>query len=516
MNFTYDTHGTKTYLVYEITSEDVLDAISLGMLTNNSIQGLAQTIFNQLDNSKFIKYNISSKVSVRQFFTSTVKRKQLVGVFIGIVDAMLSAEDYMIAHDMLMLDLDYIYADVSSYETILICLPIVRSEASCPDLLTFFKEIMFNTQFDQSENCSYVAKIISHLNGSKVFSLTDFRKMLLEIKNGDEIKRAPVVQPSVAQSAPPQIEKYNSSQPVQPQTTPVTSASPVSQVVAEYKNPSEPKQEVKNPFKAPTAPAPAPSNLPRRPIKSPERTETASVTAGAEKISLFYLLQHYNKENAALYKAQQEAAKAEKPQKEATPKKKTGGKPGKTVTPNESVGFLVPGRSETAPKPQSPVQTNMSIPSQPQVTSYTPEVSSPQAPSPVESRGQAAGFGDTTILGGGGIGETTVLGADKSQDQVQLPFLLRERNNERILLNKPVFRIGKERSYVDYFIGDNSAISRSHANIVMRDGDCFIIDTNSTNHTFINGSMIQSNVETKLEHGDKVMLANEVLEFRKY
>ena len=121
-------------------------------------------------------------------------------------------------------------------------------------------------------------------------------------------------------------------------------------------------------------------------------------------------------------------------------------------------------------------------------------------------------FGETTVLSSN-IGETTVLGAAPAQAQVQ-PHLIRTKNNEKILLNKPAFRIGKEKSYVDYFIGDNTAISRSHANIITRDGQYFVLDTNSTNHTYVNGTMIQSGVETQIFHGDKVRLANEDFEFK--
>lgn len=93
-------------------------------------------------------------------------------------------------------------------------------------------------------------------------------------------------------------------------------------------------------------------------------------------------------------------------------------------------------------------------------------------------------FGETTVLGGGTtIGETTVLDAGAQKVQIH-PHLIRAKNNERIDINKPVFRIGKERSYVDYFIGDNTAVSRSHANIISREGEYFIVDTNSTNHTY--------------------------------
>ena len=131
-------------------------------------------------------------------------------------------------------------------------------------------------------------------------------------------------------------------------------------------------------------------------------------------------------------------------------------------------------------------------------------------------QGQPTDFGETTVLGGGAIGETTVLTAAQNPAKAITPYLIRTKNNEKISLNKPVFRVGKERSYVDYFIGDNTAISRSHANIITRDGEYFVVDTNSTNHTFVNGVMIQSNVETPIAHGDKIRMANEDFEFRLY
>ena len=96
------------------------------------------------------------------------------------------------------------------------------------------------------------------------------------------------------------------------------------------------------------------------------------------------------------------------------------------------------------------------------------------------------------------------------------PHLIRRKNNEKVSLNKPVFRIGKEKSYVDYFIGDNTAISRSHANIITRDGQYLVVDTNSTNHTFVNGMMIPSNQEVQINQGDVIRLANEDFEFHLY
>ena len=177
-------------------------------------------------------------------------------------------------------------------------------------------------------------------------------------------------------------------------------------------------------------------------------------------------------------------------------------------------GFAIPGQQ--TPVQQAPVQQKAPVqqPVQQKAPIQQTVVSQPTYTQPQMPQGQSMNFGETTVLGSGGIGETTVLGATPAT-QVK-PHLIRAKNNEKIDLNKPVFRIGKEKSYVDYFIGDNSAISRSHANIISRAGEYFVVDTNSTNHTYVNGQMIQSNVETKIAHGAKIKLANEDFEFRLY
>lgn len=515
MNFTFENQGTNTYLVYAITSEDKVDSMSLGMLTNNKINGLAPTIFMQLDMTKYIKYNVSAKVSVKQFFTGPVNKKRLIGVFTGIVDAMLSAEDYMIDTNTILLDLDFIFADVSTCETVLICLPITNHTAKAVDLGTFFKNIVFSTQFDQTENCDYVAKIINYLNSTPVFSLDNFSKLLKEIIQEQAVSQQPVTpqiktQPVVQQKVREKPASKQVAKPEQPK-----------QVVQQSQNTADQsKQSVNNSGFA------VPSNQPARNVAQQNAQSQQAPIEGGKKISMLYLLQHYNKENAAAYKAQKEAAKGAKKtgknQKESTASKRTFTVPGAPVqSVANSQGFAIPGQQA-----QSPV---VSI-TQPQQQIQKPENSAqpkkvePENPTPVSPQqilvqtvpqGQPMNFGETTVLGGASSGETTVLNAGMIIPEVKIqPYLVRAKNNERIELNKPVFRIGKEKSYVDYFISDNTAISRSHANIISRDGEYFVVDTNSTNHTYVNGMMIQSNIETKLADGMKIRLANEDFEFK--
>lgn len=95
----------------------------------------------------------------------------------------------------------------------------------------------------------------------------------------------------------------------------------------------------------------------------------------------------------------------------------------------------------------------------------------------------------------------------------RFPYLIRCSSGERIDINKPAFRLGKERQYVDYFITNNNAVSRSHADIITRGNRYFVIDLNTTNYTYINGRIIPPNSETEIYDGNILKLANEEFEF---
>lgn len=591
MKFSYENQGATTYLVYEVNESDEIDSLSLGMLTNNKIQGLAQTLFTQMDETRYIKYNVSSKISVRQFFNGPVNKKRLLGVFNGIVDGLLSAEDYMIDSNAIVLDMDYIFVDVSTCEATLICLPISNLEREKTDLGVFFKNIMVNTQFDSTENSDHVAKIFNFLNSSPAFSLADFKLLLEEIHNNEnmtqmlsDVKR----EKEVVQTQNVQQNNINNQNMQQRQINVQQQAVSNPQIQSNQQmqqNPQiQPNKQIRQNMLnqqqrqlRQQPPKPMPNNrqmnipnmnIPNQPVN--KKTQAAPQQSNAEKeMSLFYLLQHYSAENAAVYKAQKAAKKAQsqnnmvqgnmampdtknKHKKEKMPKPPKGQvQPGGFAVPgmagnngmavpgmNGQQNFAMPGQQNlNIPTPQNNIQRqntmsqqqpsqqpqvqaeiqNQQIPQPQQVKQ--PQHSQPsqplQQPQP-EMQGQQMNFGETTNLDMLMRGGTTVLNSSMRPPDMVSPHLIRIKTNENIMIDKPVFRIGKEKSYVDYFVSDNTAVSRSHANIVSRESKYYVMDTNSTNHTYLNGKMIQSNVEVELAHGDKIRLGNEDFEFMMY
>lgn len=578
MSFTYENQGNNTYLVYKIGASDNVDTMSLGMITNNKIDGIVPTLFTQSDTDRFIKYNISAKVSAKEFLSGVVNKKRLLGVFISVLKAIKSTEEYMIDARSLLIDLEHIYVDVSKCDAMLVCLPLVRQNESV-NIPMFFKQIMFSTQFDQDENCDYVAQIINYLNSTPVFSVEAFEKLLMDI-DADNLNIA-ASKAVVGQQKPVQPQSQSQSQqpkPMQPAMNQLKNAQVQTNMPSQGKMQSQRETQSANNVVQPNqvnfaVPNMNPQNQNRINNNVQMGTNISGTyveTTSEKQMSMFGLLTHYSKENKQIYERQKAQRKA---QKEA--EKNGAAMPGQNVKPS-NVSFAIPGQppqqrpqpaqpqtvmpqqpqqqfaqpqrqftqsnqsqrqfaqpnqavqmnagafrvQQTQPQPmpqaqQKPVQQvqPQSVQNQNTNTGMTGNPSVP--PQILENMTKAGNFGETTVLGvGSEAGETTVLGA--SQAQIIKPYLLRIKNNERIELNKPVFRIGKERSYVDYFVSDNTAVSRSHANIINKDNKFYIVDTNSTNHTYVNGSMIQSNVETKIEHGTKIRLANEDFEFFMY
>lgn len=560
MSFTYENQGNNTYLVYKIGASDNVDTMSLGMITNNKIDGIVPTLFTQSDTDRFIKYNISAKVSAKEFLSGVVNKKRLLGVFISVLKAIKSTEEYMIDARSLLIDLEHIYVDVSKCDAMLVCLPLVRQNESV-NIPMFFKQIMFSTQFDQNENCDYVAQIINYLNSTPVFSVDAFEKLLMDI-DADNLNIA-ASKAVVGQQKPVQPQSQSQSQqpkPMQPAMNQLKNEQVQTNMPSQGKMQSQRETQSANNVVQPNqvnfaVPNMNPQNQNRINNNAQMGTNISGTyveTTSEKQMSMFGLLTHYSKENKQIYERQKAQRKA---QKEA--EKNGAAMPGQNVKASNA-SFAIPGQPPQQ-RPQ-PAQPQTVMPQQPQQQFAQPQRQftqsnqpqrqfaqpqpMPQAqqkpvqqvqPQPVQNQNtntgmtgnpsvppqilenmtKAGNFGETTVLGvGSEAGETTVLGA--SQAQIIKPYLLRIKNNERIELNKPVFRIGKERSYVDYFVSDNTAVSRSHANIINKDNEFYIVDTNSTNHTYVNGSMIQSNVETKIEHGTKIRLANEDFEFFMY
>ena len=595
--FTYENQGQNTYLVYQFDDRPI-DTMALGMLTNNKIKGFAPAIYTEIDNQKFIKYNVSSHVTLSKLFMGDVRKMRLLKTFVNIVDAMQMLDAYMLDRRTIMLDRDYIYVDASTSDVSMICVPVVDEFAPI-DEREFFKNIIFSVSFAANENGDYVARILAYLNSVELFQLQDFKKMLeglmseqpaVGMQNVQPAMGAPYMQNNPYQQTPagapaqPQMNMKPAVMqqpvpPVQPQNRPTdigqepaiqnvyvssgASAKDIKLAKREEMLKQQEEERAREMAKNPIAPenvdmgfaVPGMSTnqyaskpkaaAPAVPAKKASKGKKNSGSS-EDDISLFYLMQHYSKENKEKYKAAKERKKSGNTATEAPVAKKQASviKPmaaSAVQQPPVSNPYQAAPAQPQAPEmkkpyqaapvqPQAPAMANpyQAAPAQPQAPAmnipYQTAPAQPQAPVmnnpyPAPQMPAMGGMQDdydqTTLIKNTGNTDdagTTVLNAATKVERH--PYLYQVKNGRKIYLDKKTNRIGKNREVVDICIDGNPAISRCHAIFYRVDDACYIEDLNSTNGTFVDDQQITSNCKTMVRVGSRVKLGDEEFELR--
>ncbi len=107
----------------------------------------------------------------------------------------------------------------------------------------------------------------------------------------------------------------------------------------------------------------------------------------------------------------------------------------------------------------------------------------------------------------------TVLLWSRESNESQRRLIPENRMTESIVITYYPFLIGKQESLVDCVIREDG-VSRLHVRIDQIDGEYFLTDLNSTNGTSINGRKLEANETVKLNVGDQVGIAHLVYCFQ--
>lgn len=93
-------------------------------------------------------------------------------------------------------------------------------------------------------------------------------------------------------------------------------------------------------------------------------------------------------------------------------------------------------------------------------------------------------------------------------------WIERAKTGERIdITDEKEIKLGRSETMCEYIITGNRTVGRLHAKIIKKDNECYIIDNNSMNKTFINSQEINSDEEHLLKNDDIIHLSNEKFVF---
>lgn len=496
MDFTYETVGTTTFLTYMAQKED-LDEFSLKMLEHNEIEGLLPFSSIQENRMRRIRYAITSYETLGSYICRPLSLEKILNILESISKAAIELEEYMLYPDGIILDSSYMYTEIGSGKTRLIYLPLKATGR--PDVFAFLKELMGKMQYETPESAVCILKIINEINGGRIAGIEQFLEAVRGAKREKNGSR------KQAESKPSSRQKSYEEAP-QPTQQPVHSEN--------FSSGLQPGSTLGQ------------REMPQIPVAlTPEKEEPEN--KGKAKIGFFG--------------GGKKPKKEEKKKEEKRKKQKEEGKP---ITP----GFAIPGM-EAPPIPVASPPVNQPQAALPIVQKQEPvagkkgvfslnlKKKGKETPDleMLKAQGQKAQeevslpvYGSTPLkaaqLSAAGLdfGRTIVEEPDNEVTVVEgceeqgskIAYLLRRANGQKMYLEQDVTRIGRESAYVDFYIGDNLRIGRSHAEIIRKGDTYYIKDNHSKNHTYINNRMVTGDEMVALRPGDIIMLANEILEYR--
>lgn len=523
------------FLTYNIDNEADLDDEVLDFLEEEEPEGIVPIIFDdQEEEFDTFSYDITDKIHLMELSNQEINAEMVLLVMRGIVISLTNMAEYRVPLSYLVLHRNYIYID-SDYKVEFICIPVLGMEEDV-DVNGFLRGILASIRYDSSENGDYVAKLLTYINNPAIFNLHNLLTLIEDLMDDYGIA-IPEDDDSGIYADYQEVEEESYGE-----TTLLYDEESATEEDEEedFNEESVEEEEPEEPESAETEEADIEDDEPEvesvedsvteddaDPIEEdePEEDEEEPVTESFDE----------EEESEAEDISEEEEPKSSvdiDPDEDAQDiinkikqqvmeeKKKSGLKtkaPEVTgvVIHDELDDFLAEKEEEDkkAHKDEQGIKIKKNIKiSRASIVNNSLEEQKEQEEAAVEENDENEEDVSGSILSQT-IGTTGILKGAGAMPKVN-PYLVRVNTNERIMITKQAFKIGKASMGVDYSVRGNGAVSRVHAIITNRDNVYYIKDNKSTNHTYVNGKVVDEGQEELLTHDSKIMLGDEEFIFK--
>jgi len=426
------------FLTYDIDNESSLDDTLLDFLEEEEPKGIVPIIFEDGEEFDTFSYDITDKIRLCELLNQEMSAELVLNVLRELVLAFINMGEYRVPFSYLVLHRDYIYVD-ENCEVEFICVPLEELQEEV-DLNVFLRNFLASLRYDASENGDYVAKLLTHINNTAIFTLHNLLALIEELMDAIGVELSDNAADVYADYQEMEENKKDSTD-------------SIVEMLEELEQDEE-DLEV--------------GDLVSEKVVSETEESSEEEALANEKAIDEELSDELSDEKATDEELNDEASEQEVVDDEDEPKLK------KNVKVNRA-SVVMNNRNEWQDEVEDEDVVSNSILSQT-------------------------------------VGTTGVLKA------VELPkanpYLIRINTEERIMITKQNFKIGKASMGVDYTVKGNSAVSRVHAVISSKDDIYYVRDNKSTNHTFVNGKILDGGESELLTHDCKIVLGDEEFVFK--
>ena len=125
-NFSYENQGSETLLVYHFGDEEHIDSFAKGMLQQNRLKNVLQPLFTQIDTDIYLKYPVTSMITLKDFLERDAVKKQLLNFFIHLAEGFMDLSDYMLSEEKIVLDPSFVFINIRTNEIGLVYLSLIH------------------------------------------------------------------------------------------------------------------------------------------------------------------------------------------------------------------------------------------------------------------------------------------------------------------------------------------------------------------------------------------------------
>ena len=470
--FTAKNIGDERYLTYIMGEGCELDEDALD-ICEDGVSGLVGIIYEEDDDFDYLTYDITGKTALENYTKGTVDKKTVFTLVRNVAKGIIEFKEVGIPLSYILLNRNFMYVNPDTLEIEYICVPVESEGSVAAEFKAFMRQFIANLIYNVNEDLGYVGQLLTYINGES-FNLRGLIGLVEALMKDS----------GMDYEAEGDIATADGDVVV---NTEILAGG--DQGVSGYMNNLEDADE----------------NLPE--IGDDDDEDEVELEAVAEE------------EIEEAEAAEEEVAEEEAAEEEYDDDDDDDGPETvtiadiraaqKSVKVNRAALIQNNAHGEAEEEKQSPEQNEENTSNKKKDKAKKKDKEKAKEEPKVETPEEAPAATEADAAA------TQAAAVSESADIKINPYIVRETTNERAMINKPVFKLGKATRGVDYRVDGNNAISRIHAIITLKENNQYYIkDNKSTNHTYVNNVQLEPDQEVLLTNNCTITLGDEDFLFK--
>lgn len=173
------------YVHIRLSGNEMINTREIELLNSHQINSLIDLEAGKKNKSELF-YKVSNYISLKEYLKSVTSKDRFLNIIISILETLKDTQKVMLYNKNFILDTEYIFVEPQSKMLLYIYLPVVNYDFE-QDIKRFFMNIVYDTVFNQFEDCTYVSQYIAYFNQHTNFSVFDFEMFVREL-NGEDMR----------------------------------------------------------------------------------------------------------------------------------------------------------------------------------------------------------------------------------------------------------------------------------------------------------------------------------------